>query len=101
MKACDCDDPNLVIVTDRNMAPVYSPGNPYSRLCTNCSRRYFCSKEHWTGADERYVIPKGEEEPVHEDDFDDENLFECPNCGHPNFGQPSECEACGEEYVWE
>jgi hypothetical protein len=104
---CDCGDADIVAVSDRNMAPVYVPGNPYSRFCLNCGRRYFCSDTFWKDASEPYVIPKGEDEPIplseygKSDEFD-ENAFQCPadGCDHPQFGKPAKCDACGTEYQW-
>jgi len=47
------------------------------------------------------VIPEGESKPVPVEEYDEENYFECPNCDHPQFGEPSECGNCGVEYTWE
>lgn len=98
--ACTCDDPDLVVVNDRNMAAIYVPGNPYSRFCLYCGRRYFCSNSFWEQADEKYIIPKGDDEPIPAEEYDDENFFECPECDHPHFGFPDECEACGVGFDW-
>lgn len=97
---CSCDDPELVTTVDRNMAPVYVSGNPYSRYCVNCGRRYFCKGSYWEKSDDKHVIPKGDEEPIPVDEYEDENFFECPKCGHPHFGQPDECEACDAKFKW-
>lgn len=99
--ACTCEEPELVPVKDRNMAPSYVSGNPYSRYCLGCGRRYFCKDYVWESSDEKYVIPKGEEEPVPIEEFDDENFFECPECGAPHFGFPDSCGDCGVGYTWE
>lgn len=96
---CTCDDPDIVVVRDRNMAFPYVSGNPYSRYCKGCKQRHFCSKTHWENADQKHVIPEGESEPVHVDDYEDENYFECPKCGNPHFGFPDDC-ACGADYEW-
>lgn len=99
-EACTCDDPNLVTVNDRNMAPVYVSGNKYSRYCTGCGRRYFCKDTFWKNADQKFVIPDGEDEPIPVDEYEDENFFECPECDEPHFGTPDECDACGAPYEW-
>jgi hypothetical protein len=98
---CSCDDPELVAAKDRSMEPIYISGNPYSRYCLGCGRRYFCKDTFWENADEKYVIPKDGDEPVHVDDYDEENFFECPECGQPHFGTPDDCDSCGAEYAWE
>jgi hypothetical protein len=100
---CSCDDPELVAVNDRNMAPVYVSGNPYSRYCTNCGRRYFCADSFWENSDDKHVIPDGEDEPVPFDEYEAENAFECPadGCGTVHFGYPDQCDACGQTYKWE
>lgn len=103
--ACSCDDPDEVLVFDRNLAMPYVDGNPYGRFCRSCKRRVFCSEDFWKNADEKYVIPEGEEEPVHVSEFDGdqyENFFECiaENCREPHFGKPSGC-GCGAEYNWD
>lgn len=97
--ACTCDDPDLVTVKDRNMAKPYVAGNPYSRYCRNCKRRYFCADSFWEKAKEKFVIGLGADEPVHVDDYDEENFFECPECDKPHFGMPSGCD-CGADYEW-
>lgn len=98
-ESCSCEDPELVVVKDRNMALPYVSGNPYSRYCLGCGRRYFCSESYWLKADEKYVIPNRRDEPVHVDDYEDENYFECPKCEEPHFGHPDGCD-CGAEYEW-
>lgn len=97
---CTCDDAELVAVKDRNMAPVYVAGNPYSRYCLGCGRRYFCKSTYWKDALKKYIIPRNDDEPVPADEYDDENFFECPQCGEPQFGLPDDCEACDQEYDW-
>jgi len=99
---CTCDDPDIVTVKDRNMEPSYIAGNPYSRFCKNCGRRYFCKASFWSGDDEKHIIPGNEEEPVSIEEYNDEygNFFECPECGEPHFGEPDEC-GCGAVYQWE
>lgn len=98
-RGCTCDDPDLVPVKDCNLLPPYTSGNPYSRYCRTCGRRYFCAKSFWEKAKERFIIPSGEGDPVHTDEYDDENYFECPSCGKPHFGYPDVC-GCGVEYDW-
>lgn len=97
---CTCDDPDLVVVKDRNMGLPYVSGNPYSRYCRTCGRRYFCGKSFWKRAIDKFVIPLDDDEPVSVDDYEDENFFECPKCDEPHFGQPESCD-CGAEYQWE
>jgi hypothetical protein len=99
--ACTCDDPELVAVMDRNMVPVYVSGNKYCRYCLGCGRRYFCKKTFWERAKEKWVIPQGDDDPVPVEEFDDENFFECPECDHPHFGYPDECENCSQPYGWD
>jgi len=98
--ACSCEDPDLVLVKDRNMALPYVSGNPYSRYCRGCSRRYFCKGTLWERAKDKFVIPNNDDEPIPVEDYEDENYFECPKCEHPMFGYPDSCEECGEEYDW-
>lgn len=98
-RGCTCDSPDLVAVKDRNMARPYVSGNPYSRFCKGCGRRYFCAASFWERAKEKFVIPLGGDSPVSVSDFDDENYFECPQCDAPHFGHPAACE-CGAEYEW-
>lgn len=103
---CDCDDPELVAVKDREKEESYVSGNPYSRFCLNCRRRYFCKQSFWERAKEKFVIPFGdsETEPVPAEEYaereDTDNFFECPKCGHPHFGKPDDCD-CGAEYQWD
>lgn len=97
---CSCDDPDLVVVRDRNMALPYVCGNPFSRYCTNCGRRYFCKESFWDNASEKWVIPNGDDEPIPIEDYDEENFFECPECDSPHFGFPDGCE-CGAKYQWD
>lgn len=100
---CTCSDPDLVPVKDQKMSLPYVSGNPYSRYCRTCGRRYFCAKSFWERAKERFIIPQGEDDPVPADEYDgDEEYFECPDdgCHKPHFGQPDGC-SCGAEYVWD
>lgn len=104
-EGCSCDDPNLVVAFDRHLAKPYVDGNPYCRFCLACGRRYFCKPSFWKKKGDKYVIPDGEEEPIHVDKFDGvqyENFFECPNgdCNEPHFGEPEECDNCGANYNW-
>jgi hypothetical protein len=103
---CNCDGPDVVVVYDRNLAPAFVDGNPYGRFCLNCGRRIFSSEEFWKKADEKHVIPKDEDWPVHVDDMNGdqyENFFECPadGCKEPHFGEPSGCDGCGADYNWD
>lgn len=101
--ACSCDDPELVVVYDKNMEKPYVSGNRYCRFCRNCGRRYFCKDTYWEQADEQWVIPMGEDEPIPGDQYEaeyDENFFNCPECGHPHFGEPDSCEQCEADYNW-
>lgn len=100
-RACTCDDPDLVTVKDRNMDQPYVAGNPYSRYCRNCGRRYFCANSFWEKAKEKFVIAINGDEPVHVDDYEEENYFECPKCDKPHFGEPDGCENCGADYNWD
>lgn len=99
-RGCSCDDPDLVPVKDLNMDLPYVSGNPYSRYCRGCGRRYFCAKGFWERAKQKFVIPTNGDEPVEVDEYDDDNYFECPECGQPLFGFPDSCEDCGTEYDW-
>lgn len=115
---CSCADPDLVPTKDENMTLPYVSGNPYSRFCRGCGRRYFCAKRFWTRAATQYVIPRGESEPVEydgddepdeadeadetddeSDETDEDNQFECPACDRSHTGYPDACE-CGAEYDW-
>jgi rubrerythrin len=101
--ACNCDESNLIRVFDRNMDQIYIPGNPYARICTGCGKRKFCSEERWQNADQQYVIPNGDDEPIRREEFSeysDVNIFDCPECGYTQFGMPSQCDACGQDYDW-
>lgn len=105
MQSCNCDEPDVVPVIDRNLAPTYISGNPYARLCRNCGQRHFCKGSFWEDSENKYVIPRAEgdedPDPIPVEEYEDENYFECPKCGKPRFGEPKKCEACGVEYEWE
>ena len=72
---CTCEEPDLVPVKDRNMERSYVSGNPYSRYCRTCGRRYFCAKSYWEHAGEKFVIPVDDDEPVRLDEYDGDNHF--------------------------
>lgn len=97
---CTCDDPDLVAAKDQNMSLPFVSGNPFSRFCRTCGRRYFCAKKFWEKATNRFIIPEGEDEPIPAEDYED--YFECPadGCSHPHIGTPDECGSCGAEYDW-
>lgn len=99
-KGCTCADPELVPVMDLKMRLPYVSGNAYSRFCLCCGRRYFCKKSFWEKANQKFVIPRGEDEPIPVEEYEEENFFECPECGKPQFGTPSECKECAVPYDW-
>lgn len=102
---CTCDDPDLVPVKDMNLNLPFISGNPYSRFCRCCGRRYFCAKSFWERAAEKFIIPENEKSPVPAEEYGDgeeRNFFECPGCGHPHFGFPESCEGdCDAVYDWD
>jgi len=100
-KGCSCEEPDLVPVNDRNLSLGYVSGNKYSRFCRTCGRRYFCTKSFWEKAAEKFIIPFESKEPVAAGEYDDENYFECPQCGKPHFGYPVDCDDCGVAFGWD
>lgn len=92
--ACTCEKPQLVTAIDENLAPDYMSGNKYCRYCLGCGRRYFCGKQFFKNAIQKYVIPMGDSEPV--------EAFECPaeDCGQLVHGEPDACPHCGAAYDW-
>lgn len=90
---CETCGEEFVVVRDESKykAP-HKEGNPYMRYCGNCGRRRYCSKQYWLEQEDRYILPKEGNQPVH--------VFECPNCGQENTGFPTECSECGVVYEW-
>lgn len=94
-EGCCVPEEEMMVVRDLNMNAPFKGGNQYCRICPECGKRTFCSKMYWKTADEQYVIPEGEEDPI--------QRFECPypDCDGSFFGTVDECPECENEIMWE
>jgi Zn finger protein HypA/HybF involved in hydrogenase expression len=93
---CCVPESEMLVVRDLNMQAPYKGGNQYARICPECQSRTFTSKRYWQTTSPRYIIPKGEDEPV--------AVFDCPyeDC-EGEFREderPDECPECGGELDW-
>jgi len=91
-QSCDCGCNEFYFCKDLNLEPVWKAGNKFCRVCADCGSRYFLAKSMYQQVSDRYIIPRGEDEPV--------PIFDCPRCEETVTGLPNSCPYCDAEYEW-